>query len=57
MRDAMDSAHFGFILAAYAVTAVVVLGMIGAIILDHRALQQALARLAARTQTTQDEDK
>jgi len=57
MRDAMNSAHFGFIFAAYAVTGAVVLGMIGAVILDHRALLRALARLAARTPTTRDEDR
>jgi heme exporter protein CcmD len=51
----MTSTHFGFIFAAYALTGVAVLGMIGAIILDHRALQRALARMAARTQTTEDD--
>jgi heme exporter protein CcmD len=53
----MNSAHFGFIFAAYAVTAAIVVGMIGAVIMDHRALQRALARLAMQTQTTQDDDK
>jgi heme exporter protein CcmD len=46
MREIMQSAHFGFILAAYAVTVATVLGMIGAIILDHRALRRALERFA-----------
>ena len=53
----MNSAHFGFIFAAYAVTAAAVLGMIGAVVLDHRALLRALARMAARTPATRDEDK
>jgi heme exporter protein CcmD len=53
----MTSAHFGFIFAAYALTGVAVVGMIGAIILDHRALQRALARMAIRTPTTQDDDR
>ena len=38
--------HAGFILAAFATTFVVVAGMIGAIVRDHRALRRALTRLA-----------
>lgn len=57
MRDAMNSANFGFILAAYVVTAVVVTGMIGAVMLDYRALRRALARMAARMPPKGDEDK
>jgi heme exporter protein CcmD len=41
----MTPTHAGFIIAAYAVTAVAILGVIGAIVLDHRALRRALARL------------
>lgn len=53
----MNVAHFGFIFAAYAVTFVVVAGIIGAIVLDHRALQRELARMAARTPARGDEDR
>ncbi len=37
--------HLGFIVAAFAVAAVVVAGMIGAILLDYRDLKGRLARL------------
>jgi heme exporter protein D len=37
--------HTGFILAAYAFAAVLVAGLIGRSMLDHRAQLQALARL------------
>ena len=38
--------HAGFILTAFGVTAVIVGGMIVAIMRDHRALKRALARIA-----------
>jgi heme exporter protein D len=41
----MGGPHTGFIVAAYAVALVVVLGMIAGVVLDHRAQQRALARL------------
>ena len=44
----MSASHAGFILAAYAITAIVALAMIGAIVLDHRALKKALAAFPAR---------
>ncbi len=40
--------HTGFILAAYAVAAVVILAMLVTILLDHRALRRRLARFGAR---------
>ena len=40
--------HLGYIVAAFAVTAVVVAGMIGAVWLDHRDLVAKLARLETR---------
>ncbi len=43
-----DIPHIGFIVAAYAVTLVVVGGMVVAVLLDRRALLRALERLEAR---------
>lgn len=40
--------HGAFILAAYAVTVTVLLGLIVAIIVDHRALRRALAKFPPR---------
>lgn len=40
--------HTGFIVAAFAVTGVVLVGMIAAILLDYRAQLRALSRLTAR---------
>jgi len=42
-----DIPHFGFIVAAYLVTAIAILAMIGAIVLDYRRLSRALSRLDA----------
>jgi heme exporter protein CcmD len=39
----LDLPHIGFVIAAYAVAAVVVALLIGATVLDHRALRRALA--------------
>ena len=39
--------HIGFIVAAYLVSAVVILAMIGAIVVDYRRLSRALRRLDA----------
>ena len=55
MNEIVTSPHFGFILAAYAVTFVVVLGMIGAILLDHRALRRELERFGARMPAAGDD--
>ena len=41
--------HLGFIVAAYAVTMLVLVGAAGAILLDGRALRRDLARMEART--------
>ncbi|WP_237477470.1 heme exporter protein CcmD [Lichenibacterium dinghuense] len=40
--------HLGFIVAAYAVTVLVVGGAVAAVLLDGRALRRALERLEAR---------
>jgi hypothetical protein len=42
------SGHAGYIFAAFAVTAVVVAIMLGRILLDHRSLTRALAKLPPR---------
>ena len=39
--------HFGFVVAAYALTALTILAMIAAIVWDYRALLAALRRLEA----------
>jgi heme exporter protein D len=44
----MHGTHLGFIVAAYAVTVFVIAAMIASIVLDHRALKRALARLPGR---------
>ena len=41
----MDIPNLGFIAAAYAIAAVVLAGMVAAIMLDYRRLRRALARL------------
>jgi heme exporter protein D len=45
--------HLGFIVAAYALTALVVGGLLAAALLDRRALRRALAALEARTGRTE----
>jgi heme exporter protein CcmD len=57
MTEIVTSPHFGFILAAYAVTVVIVLGMIGAIVLDHHTLRQALARISQQTAATENDPR
>ncbi len=42
------SAHLGFIVAAYTVTAAIVIGMVAALVFDHRTLRKTLARFPAR---------
>lgn len=42
----MPEPHLGFIVAAYAVTAVVILATIAAVALDYRAQKEAVARLS-----------
>jgi heme exporter protein CcmD len=39
--------HLGFIVAAYALSGLVVVAMIASILMDYRALKAALARLEA----------
>ena len=41
----MTVPHIGFIVAAYAVTALVVGGAVAAVLIDRRALRRALERL------------
>jgi heme exporter protein CcmD len=43
-----DIPHLGFIIAAYGIAAVVVAGMIGAILRDYRELAARLAKFEAR---------
>ncbi len=40
--------HFGFILAAYAITAVAILAMLAAVLIDYRTLRRRLARFGTR---------
>ena len=40
--------HAGYIIAAYGLTIVVVLGMIAAIVIDRRRIERALARFPSR---------
>ena len=44
----MSEAHTGFILAAYAAAVFIVVAMIASIVLDHRSLRRALARLPGK---------
>ncbi len=48
----MNVAHAGFILASYLLCLGVILGMIGAIWLDHRRLKRDLAKLGGLTRAT-----
>ena len=43
----MEAPHFGFVVAAYALAALVVVGMIASILWDYRALSGGLRRLEA----------
>ena len=43
----METPHLGFIVAAYAFAAIVILAMIVAILLDYRALSENLSALEA----------
>ena len=40
-----EAPHIGFVVAAYAIAAVVLLGMIGAVLADYRVQRKALERL------------
>ena len=48
-RVTMSDPHIGFIVAAYAIAAVVILGMIGSVVLDYRRLSATLDRRRARS--------
>jgi heme exporter protein CcmD len=41
----IDAPHFGFVLAAYVIAALVIVGMIGAIAIDYRVQNRALRQL------------
>jgi heme exporter protein CcmD len=43
-----DLPHIGFVIAAYAVAAIVVAFLIGLIVIDHRSLRRALATYESR---------
>ena len=46
MIEAMiGTPHFGFVAAAYAIAALVIFGMIAAVLVDYRAQSRALSRL------------
>jgi hypothetical protein len=45
----MSDSHWGFIIAAYILTACVIGGMVLKILLDYRGLKQALDKMAATT--------
>jgi len=44
IQEMIDAPHFGFVAAAYAIAALVILGMIVAIAADYRAQSRALRR-------------
>jgi heme exporter protein CcmD len=44
----MNDPHIGFVVAAYAIAAVVLVGMVVAVFADYRAQRQALKRLESR---------
>jgi heme exporter protein CcmD len=46
----MGAPHFGFVVAAYAFAALVIVGMIASILWDYRGLSGALRRLEAARQ-------
>ena len=44
----MSDPHIGFVVAAYAVAAIVLIGMVVVVFVDHRAQKEALRRLESR---------
>lgn len=50
----MLAPHLGFIVAAYAVTALVIVATIAAVALDYRALKQAVARLSRASSSREE---
>lgn len=44
----MNDPHIGFVVAAYALAAIVLVGMVVAVFADYRAQQKALRRLESR---------
>jgi heme exporter protein CcmD len=50
----MSEPHWGFIVAAYVITALVVGGMTLKIALDYRALKRALSKMAGANATRHD---
>jgi heme exporter protein CcmD len=48
----MTDPHIGFVVAAYAVAAVVLIGMVVAVVADYRSQRRALRRLEGRDEAT-----
>ena len=53
----LDLPHIGFVIAAYAICALVIAGLIGATVLDYRAQRRALAAYEGRQLATRGEDE
>ena len=49
----MSDAHIGFVIAAYAVAAIVLIGMVVAVFVDYRGQKEALKRLEGRDGRTE----
>ena len=47
IQEMIGAPHFGFVVAAYAIAALVIVGMIAAVLADYRAQSRALSRLEA----------
>jgi heme exporter protein CcmD len=53
----VDLPHIGFVIAAYAVAAIVVVLLIGSIIFDHKSLRRALALYETKAAGEADPDR
>jgi heme exporter protein CcmD len=53
----IDLPHIGFVIAAYAICALVIAGLIGATVLDYRVLRRALAAYEGGQLATRGEDE
>lgn len=47
IQEMIGAPHFGFVAAAYGIAALVIVGMIAAVLADYRAQSRALSRLEA----------
>jgi len=52
----LDLPHIGFVIAAYAIGAVVLAWLIGSILVDHRALRRALSAYGGKAAPKPDPD-